>query len=83
MPPNRLRTAAEEELMEARLDNYNQKRKSSKDTEPDEAEDKPARRSRKFEGAEAKAGRWVAPVILGLTVMVSAIFWLLQKLHHP
>ncbi len=80
MSNNRVRTAAEEELMEARLDTYNQKRKTGKDTAADESEDKPARRSRRSGEAEAKAGRWVAPVILGLTVIISAIFWLLQKL---
>lgn len=82
MSPNRVRTAAEEELMEAQLDTYNQKRRGDKDTD-DDADEKPARRSRQSKDAETKAGRWVAPIVLMITIVLSGIFWLIQKINNP
>jgi hypothetical protein len=46
--------------------------------EIDEKTDRPARKSKSAIQAELKAGRWVAPIILILTMLLSGVLWLIK-----
>jgi|GEM_PF-6315055 len=51
-------------------------------TESDNLEpktDRPARKSKIILEAELKAGRWVAPIILLATMLISGVLWLIKN----
>jgi hypothetical protein len=64
------------------VDEKSVKVKKSEFDASNDLNEKPARKPRGFAEAELKAGRWVAPIILLITMAISGILWLVKNFNH-